>query len=216
MTGQNLRQLLGLRPSSPHLAHFLSSLANSGSVPVPDVKSYPDAVYLNYYTLGFSLLFSPLPGYKPAVGATLAQMVDEKLALDSIDVYNIPPRASTNARSSGTSTRIAELVFSSFPLPSLVLDVGGETEDKDGKTQTRPDHLNVTRDTTGKDFVACLGEPKRKGGGGGPSSGSIGIWCEWSKDGLMVEFGGDEAKGPQAWERGKDAVWKVITLFSLE
>jgi len=30
----------------------------------------------------------------------------------------------------------------------------------------------------------------------------------------MVEFGGDEARGPQAWERGKDAIWKVITLFS--
>ena len=66
---------------------------------------------------------------------------------------------------------------------------------------------------TGKDFVKVLGEPDRKGGGAGPSSGSIGIWCEWSKDGLMVEFGGDEARGPQAWERGKDEVWKVITLF---
>jgi len=29
----------------------------------------------------------------------------------------------------------------------------------------------------------------------------------------MVEFGGDESRGPQAWEKGKDAVWKVISIF---
>ena len=64
-----------------------------------------------------------------------------------------------------------------------------------------------------QELVSVLGEPDRKGGGAGPSTGSIGIWCEWSKDGLMIEFGGDDARGPGAWERGKDAVWKVITLF---
>jgi len=67
---------------------------------------------------------------------------------------------------------------------------------------------------TGKDFVAALGEPDRKGGGSGPSSGSIGIWVEWTRDGLMVEFGGDDSRGPQAWERGKDALWRVISVFS--
>ncbi|XP_006454648.1 hypothetical protein AGABI2DRAFT_189890 [Agaricus bisporus var. bisporus H97] len=68
-------------------------------------------------------------------------------------------------------------------------------------------------ETTGKEFVQALGEPDRKGGGTGPSSGSIDIWCEWTKDGIMVEFGGSQAKGPNVWETGKDAVWKVVTLF---
>jgi len=66
----------------------------------------------------------------------------------------------------------------------------------------------------GKEFIALLGEPNRKGGGAGPSSGSIGIWVEWTRDGLMVEFGGEESRGPQAWERGKDAPWKVISIFA--
>jgi len=87
------------------------------------------------------------------------------------------------------------------------------TPDANSDSSTRPPNVEIKQQSTGKDFVRCLGEPDRKGGGAGPLSGSIGIWCEWSRDGVMVEFGGDEARGPQAWERGKDAVWKVITLF---
>ena len=37
-------------------------------------------------------------------------------------------------------------------------------------------------------------------------SGSIGIWCEWSKIGLIVELGGDDVRRPQTWEKGKDAI----------
>jgi len=74
--------------------------------------------------------------------------------------------------------------------------------------------IEVHLGMSGKDFVEALLEPDRKGGGTGPSSGSIGIWCEWLKDGIMVEFGGDEAKGPHAWDQGKDAIWKIITLFA--
>ncbi|KAF8140388.1 hypothetical protein EV363DRAFT_1393296 [Boletus edulis] len=72
----------------------------------------------------------------------------------------------------------------------------------------------IEKDTTGKEFVAWLGEPSRKGGGTGPSSGSIHIWCEWSQQGIMVEFGGNDARGPQAWERGGNAVWRVVTVFA--
>lgn len=73
--------------------------------------------------------------------------------------------------------------------------------------------LEITKDMDGKKFVAALGEPDRKGGGTGPSSGSINIWCEWSKVGIHVEL---EASGPQAWEHGKDAVWKVLTVFRVK
>ncbi|KAG6841945.1 hypothetical protein C0991_005125 [Blastosporella zonata] len=209
----SLRNLFGLHPSSKELSQYINSLSAHASIPTAEVKSYPDAVYLNYYPLGLSLLFTPLPGYKPKTGLKLSELNSEKLILDSLDIYNIPKSAASGPRSKNTSSRIAELAFSSFPLFPLVFDVGGDGKDNDGKAQAQPPVLEVTSQTTGKDLVQCLGEPDRKGGGSGPSSGSIGIWCEWTKDGMMIEFGGDEANGPQAWERGKDAAWKVITLF---
>lgn len=210
-----VKSLIGLHPASEELHRFiasLSSLATTESPSVPEVKSYPDAVYFNYHALGLSLLFSPLSDYKPKTGLAFSELSKDRLVLDSIDIYNTPKPSIP--RTKGTSSRIAELAFSSFPLSPLVLTVGEKAKDKEGNAQDRPPQLEITSETTGKDFVQCLGEPDRKGGGAGPSSGSIGIWCEWSKDGIMVEFGGDEAKGPQAWERGKDAVWKVVTLFS--
>nr|GAT44069.1 predicted protein [Mycena chlorophos] len=113
----------------------------------------------------------------------------------AIDIYNIPK--TKPAANKGSSTRKAELAFATY----LDLPI------------TLRSTFAVGPETTGKDFVEALGEPARKGGGAGPSSGSIGIWCEWTKDGVMVEFGGIEATGAQAWERGKDAVWRVMTLF---
>jgi len=156
--------------------------------------------------------FSPQHGYKPTPGLTLADLQSNNLFLDSIYIYNDPrkPRATPQRTSSRTSER-AFLTYPNFP---LVFNIDPSPEDKDRKALSRPETLQVRADTSGKDFVQTLGEPDRKGGGAGPSSGSIGIWCEWSKDGIMVEFGGDEAIGPQAWERGKDAIWKIITLFS--
>jgi len=138
---------------------------------------------------------------------------NEKLALDNIYLYNVPTNKQSDARSKGTSARAAELAFSTYPVSPLELRITPQIKDKDGKVLSRPPKVDVHADTSGKDFVQTLGEPDRKGGGAGPSSGSIGIWCEWSKDGVMIEFGGDEAKGPQAWERGKDAIWKIITIF---
>ncbi|KAJ7706326.1 hypothetical protein B0H17DRAFT_1036740 [Mycena rosella] len=198
MSSSNVRTLLGLRPSSAALQGYIASLADS--VVEPEVKSYSDAVYFNYYTLGLSLLFSPQNG-------------DADLVLEGLDFYNVPKPASSDPKTKGTSARKAELAFSTYPGTPLTLELAADATDKDGKPLSRPEQLAVVAETTGKEFVACLGEPARKGGGAGPSSGSIGIWCEWTRDGLMVEFGGDEAKGPQAWERGKDAGWRVISVF---
>lgn len=206
----NIRDLIGLHPFSDELSRYIASLAAIVSAPgatIPRVKSYPDAVYLNYFTLGLSLLFVPLPGYAPATGIELSQLNDSRLVLDSINLYNIPPH---NAKQS--SSRPSEMAFSTYPCLPLELAITPEIKDA---TLTRPSKMEIMSESTGKDFVSCLGEPNRKDGGAGPSSGSIGIWCEWSQDGVMVEFGGDEARGPQAWERGKDAIWKVITLFSV-
>ena len=212
----NLKDLFGIDPQSPRLSEYLSSLASAASIdapPAPEVKSYPDAVYLNYYPLGLSILFAPKNGYKPTSGLKFADLKHGNLSLDSIYIYNVPKKSQERAK--GTSVRAAELAFATYPISPFDLTIDAIAKDKDGKTVPRPPKLEVTKETTGKDFVKALGEPDRKGGGAGPSSGSIGIWCEWTKDGIMVEFGGDEAKGPQAWERGKDAVWKNITLFSV-
>jgi len=108
----------------------------------------------------------------------------DKLLLDGADIFN----------DKGPS-------YSPFPLLPLELRREDDTL------------FELDSATTGQEFVRALGEPARKGGGTGLSSGSISIWCEWSKLGVMVEFGGDEARGPQAWERGKDAAWKIVSFF---
>ncbi|KAF8203712.1 hypothetical protein BJ912DRAFT_940807 [Pholiota molesta] len=211
----DIQDLLGVHPQDPVLAQYISSLSSRAArnePTVPEIKSYSDAVYFNYYPLGLSLLFSPKDGYKPTSGLKLADLKNEKLVLDSIYVYNVPKQAGD--RKQGTSSRAAELAFSTFPALPILFTITAEVKDKDGKPVNRPPKLEIGSETKGRDFVQTLGEPDRKGGGAGPSSGSIGIWCEWSKDGVMVEFGGDEAKGPQAWERGKDAIWKIVTIFS--
>lgn len=198
----DLKQLLGQRPNSEplqaHLAHLFSLVP--GSSAVPEVKAYPDAVYFNYFPVGLSLLFKPVNGYKPKTGLKREDLRDDDLALDGIDIYHIPtPKTGAAAKHKSP--------YSTYPVDTFSLDLVSIPD------KPRPSTMEVKRTTTGKEFVVTMGEPDRKGGGAGPSSGSIGIWCEWSKDGVMVEFGGDESRGPQAWERGKDAVWKVITIF---
>jgi hypothetical protein len=203
--------LLGLHPSSEELANyieFVSSLVPAQDATIPQVKSFSDAVYFNYFPLGLSLLFKPQDGYKPTPGLKQCDLKDEKLIIDSIDVYNTPKNMTTRHE----STRVAELAFLTHPVMPLNLTFSAPPTSGSESGSRR--ELVILAESTGKDFVKSLGEPDRKGGGAGPSSGSIGIWCEWSKAGIMVEFGGEEARGPQAWERGKDAVWRVVTVFS--
>lgn len=197
------QSLLGICLNSSDLISYIDRLCNAANKSgwTPEVKSYPDAVYLNYYSLGTSFLFSPKKGYKPEAGLKLADLDNERLVLEGIDIYNTSKSTRPTTRKKPT-----ELAFTSHPISVLTI----EFSEMDSQ---RSSELKVQQDTTGKKFVASLGEPERKGGGLGPSSGSIGIWCEWSKLGIMVEFGGDEANGPQAWELGKDAMWKVLTFF---
>ncbi len=199
----DLRDLLGHSPSSHQLTGYLSTL--STTTPTPEVKSYPDAVYFNYYSLGLSLLFVPVNGYEPRSNASRQDLLDTHLVLDGIDIYN-------NALSSNPTgeTGSQRSTYSPYPITPIVIAISPETSGD----IARPSFLNITQRMVGKEFVALLGEPDRKGGGSGPSSGSIGIWVEWTRDGLMVEFGGEDSRGPQAWERGKDAPWKVISIFS--
>ncbi|KAF9822080.1 hypothetical protein IEO21_00074 [Rhodonia placenta] len=205
----DIKQLLGRTPSSLELSTYLLALAATVSkqdATIPDVKSYSDAVYFNYFMLGLSLLFKPINGYKPKTNVKREELKDADLVLDGVDVYNVPtPEA---APASGSKLKPTH---ATYPISPLTLSLSSESSENDSKQ--RPAQMTINPGTTGKEFVETMGEPDRKGGGAGPSSGSIGIWCEWSKDGVMVEFGGDESRGPQAWERGKDAVWKVVTIF---
>ncbi|PCH33753.1 hypothetical protein WOLCODRAFT_141788 [Wolfiporia cocos MD-104 SS10] len=204
-----IKTFLGLKPSSTKLTELITALAASTSksdATVPEVKSYPDAVYFNYYALGLSLLFKPINGYKPKTGLKLDDLNTSDLVVDGIDIYNTSANSISSSKSKAT--------YSTFPISPLVLSLV-PLPVEEGKNP-RPAQFEVKPETTGKEFVECMGEPARKGGGAGPSSGSIGIWCEWSRDGVMVEFGGEESRGPQAWERGKDAKWKIITIFPLK
>ncbi|KAI0271400.1 hypothetical protein BC834DRAFT_841061 [Gloeopeniophorella convolvens] len=206
----NIRELLGHTPSSNQLAVHLAALSlhvSSSPVATPEVKSYTDAVYFNYYALGLSLLFVPVNGYRPPSGASRQNLQEENLVLDGIDIYNNV--TADKSDSTQSSLRSRSPTYSPYPITPFVIAISAEP--KDGNP--RPPTLDITRKTVGKDFVAALGEPDRKGGGSGPSSGSIGIWMEWTRDGLMVELGGDDSRGPQAWERGKDASWLIISVF---
>lgn len=209
-----MKDLLGLQPSAATISQFINSLAEVAKTlkpSNPEIKSYSDAVYFNYYALGISLLFVPKNGYKPKTGPKKTDLQQENLVLDSIDIYNVPRSKADNVDKSKSSR--SELAFTTFPISPVILPITAQTKDEDGKSIERPSQLDITVETSGKDFLGVLGEPDRKGGGAGPSSGSIDIWCEWSKYGVMVEFGGAQAKGPNAWDAGKDAVWKVITVF---
>ncbi|KAI0094780.1 hypothetical protein BDY19DRAFT_988582 [Irpex rosettiformis] len=206
MSLNDLQTLFGQHPSSALVQIHLSSLAGSSSstnisLPLsPEVKSYPDAIYFNYFSIGLSLLFKPINGYKPKTGLLRDDLQDDKLVLGGLDIYNV--------RSPKEGQRKTKQPYSTYPADTIMLALASVPDKPD-----RAKEIVVKVSTTGKEFVEIMGEPERKGGGAGPSSGSIGIWCEWTKDGVLVEFGGEEARGPQAWERGKDAVWNIITLF---
>jgi len=204
-TTTDVKTLFGLPPTSQSVKEYISSLyslANSGNDDKVRVKAYPDAVFVNYYSLGCSIEYRPTNGYRPPSNVqSITDLQTDKLALDKIDIYNSPPDDSEPETTQKAKSKTTP-VFAKYPGLPLMISFSRE-----------PGSISVTSESTGKDFVAALGEPDRKGGGSGPSSGSINIWCEWTKEGFMVEFGGRDARSPQAWDKGKDATWKVLSLF---
>lgn len=196
------RVLLGSAPSASPLRKYLEEtvlLAKCAELPDPEVKAYKDALYMNYYPLGLSLMFVGKKGFQ---SITQDDIVSDRLELDSIDLYNTSPSSDGQKAQSNSSAKI----YTSHPAPSHTLSLLS-LENSDN---SRAQEITMTPASTGKDIVSVLGEPARKGGGAGPGSGSIGIWCDWTKDGIMIEF---DANGPQAWEHGKDTKWKILTLY---
>lgn len=206
----DIKSLFGLPPTSQSVKEYifsLSSLVGTGNDDKTQIKAYPDAVFVNYYALGSSIEYHPTNGYKPPSGVqSITDLQTNDLALDKIDIYNSPyednePSGTPPQTSQKTKSKTTPM-FVKYPSLPLIITFSHE-----------PKSMSVSTESTGKDFVAALGEPDRKGGGTGPSSGSINIWCEWTKEGVMVEFGGKDARGPQAWDQGKDAKWKVISFY---
>jgi hypothetical protein len=199
----DVKSLFGLLPTSRRVKDYissLSSLANAGNDDKAQVKVYSDAVFVNYYALGCSIEYRPTNGYKPSPNVqSIAELQTSNLVLDKIDIYNSPYDNEPETTSTSPKTTPS---FAKYPNLPFTITFSHEILS-----------ISISTDTTGKDFVVALGEPDRKGGGAGPSSGSINIWCEWTKEGVMVEFGGRDARGPQAWDKGKDATWKVISFY---
>lgn len=201
------RTLLGSPPSSSSLREYLqdvSNLAKSTDSINPEVKTYKDAIYMNYYALGLSMMFVGKAGAGPL---SPTDITSDNLELDSIDIYNCPPQSGDPQKA---AIKSLAKVYTSHPASSITLPLL-PVENND--SSSRATEMTITPTSTGKDIVSVLGEPTRKGGGAGPASGSIGIWCDWTKDGIMIEF---DAGGPQAWEHGKDTKWKVLTLYRPE
>ena len=206
----DIKNLFNLPPTSQNVEEYiasLSSLANAGNGDKTQIKAYPDAVFVNYYALGCSIEYRPTNGHKPSSNIqSITDLQTNNLALDKIDIYNSPyetdePSTTSPPTSQKTKSKTTP-TFAKYPNLPLSITFSHE-----------PRSMTVSTESTGKDFVAALGEPDRKGGGGGPSSGSINIWCEWTKGGIMVELGGRDARGPQAWDKGKDARWQVISFY---
>lgn len=207
--------IFGSQPSSPPIEDFMRPLLPMSAMPKPELQSYSNAVYMNYHSLGISLLYTPINGYQPTAGTHLEQLRAADLILESLDIYNVAAKVDEvdlSKKAGGKPSKLANAQYSPYPcFPISVHRAAARTtEDLASSSADLGLTLDITPETMGKDFVKFLGEPSRKGGGGGPSVGSIGVWCEWKALGLMVEFGGEEAQG---WERGKDARWAVITFF---
>ncbi|KAL9936909.1 hypothetical protein V8E36_004144 [Tilletia maclaganii] len=167
-----------------------------------DRKQYPDVTYLNCLSLGISIL--------------LESVQSKPFKVAGIDIYNHAPEAAERK-----ATKASYGPFPAYPIRIM------NFEAKQGQAIS----LELTPATTGVDFVRAFGEPDRKGGGEGPTGRGPAAWLEWTGmyakptgaagDGpaqtrisIMVELGGEGARGPRRWEAGNAdlSVWKVLTI----
>ncbi|KAL0242189.1 hypothetical protein I308_105818 [Cryptococcus tetragattii IND107] len=215
----SLIPLFNLPPSSPQISTFISSLASSSTPPTPDIKTYSDASYHNYYELGLSLCFLAEKG------------------LDSVDIFNRDPNPP--APKQGRTVTVyapgpqVTIHFTSTTLTLPPRDPKSKSTEPP-KSIPRPSSITFTPSTTGRQLVSCLGEPSRKGSGGW-----TGVWLEWKSVEFKVDEKGNkgqigimiELRDPGAaemteemmkkgmggvWERAANWEWKSLKLFKSE
>lgn len=211
-----MHPLLGLSPASARLATALSSLASAAALPAtptPQVKAYSDCVYFNYHPLGISLVYHPsTPAYKPKTGTPLEDLELNRLRLAQVDVYNHETgqeERSTSDEASSSKPRPPSALkptYAVFPSYPLLLRLPAPTSATESPTTPATKHSPLLPTTVGVALVSTLGEPDRKGGG----VGSIGVWTEWTSEGVMVEWA---SSGLQAWDKGASSVWRCVSLF---
>lgn len=166
----DLQPLLGLKPDDETLKIALTALFPGRSI-VADTKSYPDAVYQNYYSLGISLCFEP------------SSASSKEFHCVTVDVFNTPsPGSGTSAGGRAPKGPTYEetslpLVFE-FAEKEIVLPPRKQGE-KEMRLPREP-WIEVSNSTTGREIVRSLGEPSRKGSGSW-----VGVWLEWNSVGLL-------------------------------
>lgn len=206
MSPTTLTQLRQLIGKPPTSAtSLLSSLSSSDT---PQQAHQPESKwYGDVVYLNFPRLGISLCCESSKKGAKIPKdYAMDSLVVESIDLYN--PISSASTTDSFSS-------FSGLPLcvtPELDLD-----------TTTR-----------GKDLVAALGEPSKKGGpppsaflGGSSGNWSAleGVWLEWEKEGLHVslkeslgdaESSQDKNKGAMGgiWDRAANWKWTDLKVFA--
>ena len=153
------RSLLGNSPTAEPLLDYLKQLADltaSKEIPTPEIKSYSDALYKNYYPLGLSLMFIDKNNSKSIKGI---DPNSESLVLDGIDVYN-SIQGEEKADTKGSSTSARE--YATYPAKLILHLLPGTINDK-----PRPAELAIEPSMTGKELLLNLGEPDKKGKDGG-------------------------------------------------
>ncbi|GAA5934403.1 hypothetical protein JCM3775_000349 [Rhodotorula graminis] len=233
--GTDLHALLGLSPSSPRLAAFLSRVEpDDNSCPPPEVKAYADIVYLNYRHIGLSLSFEPLPPLRPSSSSTLDDLRREgdngRLKCTGLDLYNHddaararPPDDKKKAPRQRPDDRWEP--FPAYPVllpassspsssaaPPSTASSPPSTDDTASPAATAPtSHLPfpLQPSTTGAALLTHFGEPTRKGGGSSSTPG-VGIWTEWTPEGVMVEWA---SSGLGAWDKGGESTWRCLSVF---
>ncbi|WVQ83482.1 hypothetical protein IAT38_005623 [Cryptococcus sp. DSM 104549] len=193
--------LFGLPPSSPRITSFLASLTPSSSASPnkgaePDVKTYPDVIYHNYYSLGLSLCFDTTKG------------------LESVDIYNTPPPSSSAPPGPSRPGKAATPAYSPppkilihFPSSTMILPANPKDRKSKDLTLRRPLTVLVRKEMRGREFVRVLGEPGRKGSGSW-----VGVWLEWPKVGLCAESLEGVEGGERKGEKEKVEVGLMLDL----
>ncbi|KAJ9109370.1 hypothetical protein QFC21_000700 [Naganishia friedmannii] len=228
MSFQALRTLIGAPPYTQEINACLSRLTTASpsssssttpsasspqpvAIQEPEIKVYPDALYINYHSLGISLCCLPV---QEDLRLQAGAWRPEEVMIDSIDLYNPRPKPQEvtggRRRPRGPEWR----KYAGLPI-YIPLKEGDE------ENMTFP----LVDTATGKALVSAFGEPSRKGGG----IGWVDVWLEWelpSLNGTGIHVSLEDPRGEEVvneeeqrrglggvWDRAGGWVWGACKLY---